>query len=207
MSPVKNTAYFDSLSSASSLNPAKAREFLIQWYAFSCFIPKLLSLCAYKSESEPERMAVLENLYSELGKDHKNGQTHPELLRDLIEKAYSLTPSAASASKTTKSFLSSLETKVLTSGSAYVCGLLQGLEHVAYDILDVLKEILTKTGNAELVNHPYIYIHEEIEKQHIANTEHCVNFHEDKPDQVKAGFNEIMVLWEAFWTDAYASLK
>lgn len=204
-SPVRGVFYESTLKKARSLDRSQVQAFLSQWYAFSSFIPELLSLYAAKAENELERTNIVENLYSELGLD--NGRvSHPQMLFDLIQQATGLPPDRCHSSQATGEFIENLRSSVNTQSPAYNAGLFRGLEHVAYDILDVLKEILVKSGNPHLVGHPYITIHEKIEAQHIDKTEENIAMHGRRREEVDAGFNYVMNQWETFWKSAYLQL-
>ncbi len=205
VSPVRGAYYDSTLKKAKSLAPNQVQIFLSQWYAFSSFIPELLSMYAAKAENELERANIVENLYSELGLD--NGRvSHPQMLYDLIKQSTGLPPDRYHSSQATSEFIESLRSSVNNQSPAYNAGLFRGLEHVAYDILDVLKEILVKSGNPHLVEHPYITIHEKIEAQHIDKTEENIAMHGRNREEVDAGFNFVMDQWENFWKSAYLQL-
>lgn len=204
-SPVMGELYLKTLAGSGALSAQAVREFLSQWHGFSSFIPRFLCLAAYKAETEEERLNVLENLNSELGMD--GGSTaHAEMLRDLIERATGNEPQSRDIKPSTAAFLETLEQTVLTNSAAFNSGVMAGLEHVAYDILSVLKEILSKCGRQELILHPYIVIHDEIEKIHIENTQENIGFHGNKKKEVDAGFKFIMRQWKIFWDSAYLLL-
>lgn len=203
--PVKSPEYHLTLARANQINPGSARVFLSQWYAFSASIPELLCACAMKAVSEAERANIVTNLYSELGLD-SDGVSHPELLKDLIHQATGGLPDGEIVTQSTRAFLDRLRTAVLNGDPAFNAGALRALEAVAYSILDVLKEILVKSGNRALVGHAYITIHEEIEAVHIDNTEENISFHQGKEELVSHGYSVMMNEWRAFWSSAYDSL-
>lgn len=83
---------------------------------------------------------------------------------------------------------------------------LLGLEHVAYDILSVLKEILIKSGYPQLVGHRYITLHEEIEAMHIKSIEENIFQYPNNQAEVSVGFQYVMNQWQGFWSCAYSTL-
>ena len=134
-----------------------------------------------KLKSEYEKTNIIINLHSELGLDVKEGKSHPKL-SDLIVKATGKLPDEKVVSDTTKLFVGILLNTTMVNSSSFSQAFLLGLEQVAYDILNVLKEILKKSGNPNLMEHSYIVIHEQIEAMHIDNTEdnlaHVSNYEE-----------------------------
>lgn len=205
VSPVRGRAYNSTLGVLATISPDRARLFMAQWYAFSASIPAFLSLCAWRAGSELERRNIIINLHSELGLDGNEG-THPELLADLIVQATGEGPSLGDITDGTRAFILAMSDSVMRGSPAFNSGVLLGLEHVAYDILSVLKEILTKAGCPHLVGHRYITLHEEIEAMHIESTEENVSQYPDDQAAVSAGFEYVMSLWEGFWTSAYSTL-
>ena len=205
-SPVKKKYYADIFQCKDKLSNHQVQFFAVQWYAFSSSITKLLALCAWKAETEEERANVVKNLYSELGLDVSNGKTHSELLKDLIENASNGELDTGQISPTTSTFISTINSAVLNRPPAFVAGFLLGLEHVAYDILEVLKGLLDKSGNGHLKEHPYIKIHEEVEAMHIDSTENTIDLYDDRRSEVEEGFVFIMKEWEQFWADAYIGM-
>lgn len=203
--PVKSKRYEDTLHAASAVTRANAGSFMIQWYAFSATVPQILCVAAEKAASETERKNIVANLYSELGLD-ADGTSHPELLKDLIKKATGLTPTPELVSPKTRAFLSELQRLMREGGSALNAGVMLALEAVAYNILEVLKEILTKSGNHGLVTHPYITIHEEVEAMHIDNTQENIELHRCNLADVNRGYAEMNKLWALFWDGTYTSL-
>lgn len=203
--PVKNEVYDTTLKPMKTLGRTETHRFLSQWYAFSAVMPELLSICAMKATSEPERANIITNLHSELGLD-SDGTSHPELLKDLISKVTGTEPSGIDISDETRSFIEGLRMALLMGSAAVNAGILQALEAVAYNILDVLKEIVTKSGNAGLTAHPYIVIHEEIEAMHIENTSENVKLHGSARAASEAGYAQMMRAWEVFWGAAYRDL-
>lgn len=203
--PVKSEVYLATLKPMKTLGPAETHRFLSQWYAFSAVMPELLSICAMKATSESERANIIENLHSELGLDGV-GISHPDLLRDLIFKATGAEPNGAVVSEETRTFIEGLRMALLMGSAAVNAGILQALEAVAYNILDVLKEIVSKSGNAALTAHPYIVIHEEIEAMHIENTDENVKLHGAARASAEAGYMQMMRAWESFWASAYHDL-
>jgi hypothetical protein len=204
-SPVKNEIYESTLKSMKALGRAETHRFLSQWFAFSAVMPELLSICAIKATTESERANIITNLHSELGLDG-DGISHPQLLKDLILKVTGVEPSGADITGETRAFIEGLRTALLMGSAAANAGILQALEAVAYDILDVLKEIVTKSGNADLAAHPYIVIHEELEAMHIENTDENVKMHGAARVASEAGYAQMMRAWEAFWAAAYRDL-
>lgn len=203
--PVKSEEYARMLKPRTWITQAKAYRFLSQWYAFSAVMPELLSICALKATTEGERANIITNLYSELGLD-RDGCSHPELLKELILSATGTVPSSVDITDATRRFIESLRTALLMGTAASNAGILQALEAVAYNILDVLKEILAKSGNAHLCSHPYVKIHEEVEAQHIAKTTENVLQHGANRASIEAGYAQMMLAWQEFWNAAYCDL-
>lgn len=203
--PVKSTHYQRTLRAASSVNRNNVAAFMTQWYAFSATVPEILCVAAEKAATESERKNIVANLYSELGLD-ADGRSHPELLRDLIEKAAGCSPGPELVSVETRAFLSELKGLMHGGSSALNAGVMLALEAVAYNILEVLKEILVKSGNGDLASHPYITIHEEVEAKHIDNTQENIELHRANLSDVNLGYGEMNKLWASFWQGAYAQL-
>lgn len=203
--PVKSLGYERTLAKAGSISPVAARRFLSQWHAFSAAMPELLSVCAVRAGSDAERSNIVANLYSELGLDG-DGVPHPELLKSMIEEATGAAPNPEDVTATTRRFVERLRAALFTGEPAFNAGVLLALEGVAYNILDVLKEILVKAGRPDVVRHPYITIHEAIEAHHIEHTEGNLELHMDRQDAVNAGYDLMMVAWSEFWADAYGLL-
>lgn len=203
--PVKSHLYEAILKPMATIGCQETHRFLSQWYAFSAVMPELLSICAMKAASESERANIIANLYSELGLDGDR-TSHPEMLKDLIVSATGTAPSSVDIADETRSFIEGLRTALLMGNAAANAGILQALEAVAYNILDVLKEILVKSGNAALTTHPYIVIHEEIEARHIENTAENAKGHGAARASTDAGYAQMMRAWDSFWGAAYRTL-
>jgi hypothetical protein len=203
--PVKGLAYESTLGAATTIDRSNVATFMTQWYAFSANIPIILCVAAEKASCESERKNIVTNLHSELGLD-TDGPSHPALLNDLIVKATGIVPTHNIVSRGTVVFLESLK-KMLREGSpAQNAGIMLALEAVAYEIISILKEILAKSSNHALIQHPYITIHEEIEAEHINNTEQNISFHNDNMIEVNQGFIEMNMLWRSFWSNAFRTL-
>ncbi len=203
--PVKGTMYRRSLLRRKIIQKPQAALFFAQWYAFSSSIPEILSIAAMKAASHEERTNILVNLFSEMGLD-AGGVSHPDLLKDLIEKATGQSPNAALILEETDQFLYRLKAMMTEGSAAFNAGVMQSLEAVAYQILEVLCEILEKSGNGELQNHPYIVIHEEIEVRHIESTDCNVAMHASESDDIERGKTLMFDEWEIFWNHAFRLL-
>lgn len=204
-SPVKGDGYKKTLGKARTLSKMQAAAFFAQWYAFSSSIPEILSIAAMKASSDEERANILLNLFSEMGFD-SDGKSHPELLKDLIDEATGISPSPDLVSNETRYFLTQVKAVMKSGTSAFNAGVMRSLESVAYEILEVLKEILSKCGSEGLVEHPYITIHELIEASHIESTERNMNLHFEDDEELRAGEFAMEVNWKYFWDNAYSNL-
>lgn len=203
--PVKGLLYKSTLGSALSIDRPNVASFMTQWYAFSASVPEILCIAAEKASCEAERKNIVANLYSELGLD-TDGPSHPALLSDLIEKATGFAPSPDLVSKETRAFLADLKDMMRNGSAALNAGVMLALEAVAYNILGVLNEILTKSDNRALTNHPYITIHEEVEATHIDNTEENIELHRANIADVIRGYSEMNRMWHSFWDAAFLAL-
>lgn len=203
--PIKGRAYEATLDALATIERSNVATFLTQWFAFSTSVPVILCIAAEKASCELERKNIVTNLHSELGLD-TDGPSHPALLSDLIEKATGTVPSPDFVSNGTHVFLKDLKNMMRDGSPAFNAGVMLALEAVAYDILSILKEILVKSGNNALVQHPYITIHEEVEADHIDNTEENIALHKDNVIDVNKGFTEMNALWRTFWSDAFLLL-
>ena len=204
-SPVKGLAYERYLARRLKIDKLDAARFFSQWFAFSSAIPEILSIAAMKAESHEERTNILANLFSEMGFD-SDGQSHAELLKDLIAKATGHEPIRSLIEQETFDFLKRLKMRMLEGSAAFNAGLILELEAVAYDILDVLNEILQKCGRGDLTAHPYIVIHETIEANHIDCTERNKTLHAENENDIKRGEAAMKSEWKKFWNHAYTLL-
>lgn len=205
-SPVTGKDYEASLGKMTRIDGDQAYSFFIQWHYFSKSVLNLLAVCAWKAETTEEKSNIVMNLHSELGLDIPNGRSHPDLLADLIVRATGKHPEAVEASSETKEFVNQILKQTAAESSSFSTGLLLGLEQVAFDILKVLQEVLTKSGNPELIKHPYITIHNEIEAQHIDCTEKNLSVVRDI-EQAKRGYDFSMKQWEYFWASSYKLIQ
>lgn len=205
VSPVKGIPYLRSLASRNILTEDAAFLFFMQWYAFSEFMPDLLSELIVSAETELERISLVKNLYSELGID-TGTESHPKMLCSLITQAYGRFEISA-VRMATEEFIDQIECQVRLGHSAYNAGLVLALEEVAYEILGVLKEVLAKSGQTQFLTHPYITVHEEVEADHIAHTREIIGQYEHRSSEVEHGYREMMNWWQKFWDHAFECLE
>jgi hypothetical protein len=204
-SPVKGLSYFKCLAAKSIVSEKSAIAFFMQWHAFSEFMPDLLSELIINSETEMERINLVKNLYSELGID-VGTESHPKMLKSLITEAYGYFNTSLVRVET-EEFIDKIEMQVRKGNSAYNAGLVLALEEVAYEILSVIKEVLSKSSQAVFLKHPYITIHEEVESEHIAHTQEIINLYSNRGSEAEAGYQEMMRWWQVFWDHAFVCME
>jgi len=205
-SPVKGHIYQTTLKTINKLSQGQTYDFFNQWHHFSKAVLDLLAICAWRADSDKEKVNIIKNLYSELGLDVPGGKTHPQLLEELIIEATGKAPETKKVSATTENFVNQITKEASSRSSSFSIGLLLGLEQVAYDILEVIKEVLVKSDQPQLVKHPYITIHEEIEAQHIDCTEENLANATDRLE-AKVGYDFVIEEWREFWGVIYQTLK
>lgn len=192
-------------------SPARAKVIGALWYHLSEAIVDILCVALAKLETPQIRHLVAQTVYEELGEASPD-QIHTDLLRQMLRVAdvTDVDILRYSGHKGINEAIDGLMGRLHACQSdAEVCGLLLGMELIAYQNVDNVIDYLSydsEVGTA-VSDTPWARLHHQLEEGHIRRAvsifvDHVTALHDQR--QFTKSFMATMRFWSEFWSSIAA---
>lgn len=195
-------------------NKAECKVVGALWYHLSEAIVDILCIALAKLKNPMIRHLVVQTAYEELGETSPDN-IHTDLLREMLHKADITDVDILrwSGHEGVNEAISSLKSQLWNAKTdAEICGILLGMEIIAYNNVDCVVDHLSRNEEvSELVrNTPWTTMHHQLEEGHIRRAvsvfvDYIPNLTGQR-DSV-AAFMSTIRFWEDFWGEIAATVQ
>ena len=201
-------SHFRWLQSVKNLPVESAVRFFNVWRPLSRHQPQLLLLLASVFSDPLIQKKIIKGNAEEEGGWNDGHDPHWVLLDQLIQRLGGTPIVVARSEEIMVKFENSLRCPM---SEATASGILAGIENPALDISAYFREIVLRSGFANLLKRDlYLTIHVKVEPHHIVDSHEMALWYmkqgSKERDEVLGAFQQVMKFWSAFWEVAFSEL-